>query len=60
MIVHGFVDEAHVKKEKAKAKTLRKSPWWKQKIAQGICHYCQETFTRELLTMDHITPFSRG
>lgn len=60
MIVHGFVDDKHIKKEKEKARVLRKSPWWKQLLAQGKCHYCQKTFTREDLTMDHITPISRG
>ncbi len=60
MIVHGFVDEKHVKKEKAKARELRRSQWWKQKLAQGICHYCQNTFAKEDLTMDHKVPLARG
>lgn len=60
MIVYGFVDEKHIKKEKAKAKELRKSPWWKQKRAAGICHYCQKSFAPEDLTMDHKVPIARG
>lgn len=59
-MVHGFVDEKHVKKEKEKARALRKTQWWKQKLAEGLCHYCRKGFTRELLTMDHIIPVSRG
>ncbi len=59
-MVHGFVDEKHVKKEKAKAKELRKSQWWKQKLASGVCHYCQNSFGKADLTMDHKTPISRG
>ncbi len=60
MIVHGFVDEKHVKREKLKARTLRKSNWWKQKLATGICHYCEKSFSSEDLSMDHKTPISRG
>jgi 5-methylcytosine-specific restriction protein A len=60
MIVHGFVDDKHIKKEKAKAKALRKSSWWKKKLAEGICHYCQNSFDQKDLTMDHKTPISRG
>ncbi len=60
MIVHGFVDEKHIKREKNKAKELRKTTWWKQKLSVGVCHYCEEHFKRELLTMDHKTPIARG
>ena len=59
-MVHGFVDEKHVKKEKAKAKDLRTSQWWKQKLASGTCHYCEKSFAKEDLTMDHKVPISRG
>lgn len=60
MIVHGFVDQKHIKKEREKARQLRRSPWWKQKIAQGECYYCQESFHSEQLTLDHKVPLSRG
>lgn len=60
MMVHGFVDEKHVKKEKAKARELRKTQWWKQKLSLGVCHYCQNTFAQEDLTMDHKVPVARG
>ncbi len=53
-------DAAHVAKEKAKAQKLKKSHWWKNKIALGICHYCQGQFDPTELTMDHIVPLSRG
>ena len=49
-----------IAKEKLKAKELRKSQWWKNKIAQGFCYYCHEKFIAEELTMDHIVPLSRG
>ena len=60
MMVHGFVDDKHIKKEKEKARKLRKTPWWRQKLARGECHYCEKVFAGEALTMDHKTPISRG
>lgn len=54
------VDEAVIRKEKAKARELRKSSWWKNKIAQGVCHYCGLEFSPGELTMDHIVPLARG
>ena len=53
-------DEKHRKIEREKARTLRKSRWWQQKLADGVCHYCSETFEKRLLTMDHIVPVARG
>ena len=53
-------DEKHRKIEREKARTLRKSRWWQQKLADGVCHYCSETFEKRLLTMDHIVPVGRG
>ena len=53
-------DPKHVAKERAKAKELRKSDWWKQQISKGVCHYCGEKFQPSELTMDHILPVVRG
>ena len=53
-------DPAHVKRERAKAKELRKSEWWKHELAKGVCHYCGRNFPSEDLTMDHILPVVRG
>lgn len=50
----------HIKKERAKAKEMRQSGWWKQKLAQGICYYCENKFSKEQLTMDHKIPVARG
>ena len=50
----------HIACEKRIAKKLRNSQWWKQKIAEGICHYCGKKFSAHELTMDHIIPLSRG
>ena len=55
-----FVDESFVKREKARAKELKKTPWWKKKKSSGICHYCGKKFPPDELTMDHIIPVIRG
>ncbi len=53
-------DEEHIKREKQKARELRKSQWWKRKKATGICYYCGKKFHPSELTMDHIVPIARG
>lgn len=53
-------DPQHVERERAKAKELRKSEWWKRQLAQGVCHYCGKSFPPSELTMDHILPVVRG
>lgn len=59
---YGFIgiDEGLIKKEKAKARDLRKSRWWQNRIAEGICYYCKRQFPPAELTMDHLQPLSRG
>ncbi len=52
--------KAQIKKEKEKARKLRKSQWWLNKMSAGICHYCDERFPRGQLTMDHVVPLARG
>lgn len=53
-------DPAHSRREREKARELRNSTWWKNLLAQGICHYCHQHFSPEELTMDHIVPVARG
>lgn len=50
----------HVKRERNKARELRGSPWWKAKLADGLCHYCEQRFSRTELTMDHKIPLAQG
>ncbi|WP_413290514.1 HNH endonuclease [Bdellovibrio sp. HCB337] len=50
----------HQKREKAKAKELRQSQWWRQQVGQGICYHCKEKFKPSELTMDHVIPIARG
>jgi 5-methylcytosine-specific restriction protein A len=54
------VDEAEIRREKDKARKLRKSRWWQQKLAIGVCYYCGRLFEPRDLTMDHIVPLARG
>lgn len=52
-------DEQYVKKERQKAKELKKTPWWKNKLSKKECYYCEEKFEIESLSMDHIVPLIR-
>jgi 5-methylcytosine-specific restriction enzyme A len=52
--------EEHIRRERAKARELRASQWWKQKRGAGRCHYCGKKFPASALTMDHIVPIVRG
>ena len=54
------VDEEFIRQEKGKARELRKSRWWRNKIAEGKCHYCGRKVEPPLLTMDHVVPMARG
>jgi 5-methylcytosine-specific restriction endonuclease McrA len=60
-----ILDEAHtdparMKREREKARKMRKSQWWLAKLAQGLCHYCGKRFPASQLTMDHVVPLARG
>lgn len=50
----------HQKREKAKARELRQSQWWKQELGKGLCYHCGERFKPADLTMDHLIPIARG
>jgi len=53
-------EEEHIKREKAKARELRASQWWKRKRSSGLCYYCGQKFKPAELTMDHLVPITRG
>ena len=53
-------DDDHIRKEKAKARELRASQWWKRKRSSGVCYYCGNRFKPSELTMDHLVPLTRG
>ena len=54
------VDEEDLRREKAKARELRNTQWWKNKRATGLCNYCRQRFPARELTMDHVVPLVRG
>jgi 5-methylcytosine-specific restriction endonuclease McrA len=54
------VDEAELRRQKDKARKLRKTRWWQQKLAAGNCYYCSRQYKPKDLTMDHIVPLARG
>lgn len=56
----GGIDETRIKKERAKARELRKTRWWQRKTAAGVCYYCGRKVGFVNLTMDHVLPLSRG
>ncbi len=55
-----IVSDEDIKKEKEKARRLRSTHWWNNKIQKGICYYCKREVGRKRLTMDHVVPLSRG
>lgn len=54
------IDEATIRRERAKARELRKTRWWQQKTASGTCYYCARVVAHRDLTMDHLVPLTRG
>ena len=54
------MDDSHVTRERAKARDMRASQWWKRQCAKGRCHYCRKPVAARELTMDHIVPIARG
>ncbi|MDY0267919.1 HNH endonuclease [Trichloromonas sp.] len=54
------VTEEDERREREKARELRQSRWWKNRIAGGICHYCGMKVAPKDLTLDHLVPVSRG
>ncbi len=54
------VSPGHLRKEKEKARALRKTQWWQRRIAKGRCHYCGKHVPPKELTMDHVVPLIRG
>jgi len=54
------VDPDLLRRERAKARELRASQWWKRRIADGVCYYCRRNVGIKALTMDHLVPLGRG
>ncbi|MEA1991482.1 MAG: HNH endonuclease signature motif containing protein [Thermodesulfobacteriota bacterium] len=60
VILSAFVAEEDIKREKSRARELRRSRWWHQKCAKGVCFYCGGRVGPSNLTMDHVVPLIRG
>lgn len=52
--------ESHLAREKARARELKNSSWWKNRISTGECYYCGRKYSPSELTMDHKIPLARG
>jgi 5-methylcytosine-specific restriction endonuclease McrA len=52
--------EEELRRERARARELRQTAWWKRRLAPGICHYCRRAVGAGALTLDHIVPLIRG
>ncbi|MCM2323693.1 MAG: HNH endonuclease [Oligoflexia bacterium] len=55
-----FTDPARLRREREKARELRKTQWWLTLVNRGLCHYCGGKFAPGELTMDHVVPLARG
>jgi 5-methylcytosine-specific restriction endonuclease McrA len=54
------ITEQEIRRERDKGRHLRRSRWWQNRLARGICHYCGGMFPPDQLTMDHLVPVTRG
>jgi 5-methylcytosine-specific restriction endonuclease McrA len=54
------VDDDTLRREKARARELRQTAWWRRRIATGLCHYCRRAVGAKALTLDHVVPLVRG
>lgn len=50
----------HIKRERAKARKLRLSSWWQNKLIREPCYFCGKKLSKEKLTMDHLIPLAKG
>lgn len=54
------VSDEDIRRERAKARELRKTRWWQRKTASGECYFCGLVVKHQDITMDHLVPLSRG
>lgn len=54
------LDPDVLKRERARARELRASPWWKRRISDGVCYYCRRRVGIRALSMDHVVPLGRA
>ncbi len=51
---------ADLRRERARARALRQTAWWRRRVAAGVCHYCRRQVGARALTLDHVVPLIRG
>ena len=54
------LSDEEMRRERAKARELRNSPWWKRRRSTGLCYYCGKKVPPRELSMDHLVPLVRG
>ena len=54
------IDPEELRRQRAKARELRASQWWKRRVSDGLCYYCRRRVGGAALTMDHLVPLGRG
>lgn len=54
------VSEEDLRRERSKARQLRRTRWWQERLAKGTCYYCRKKIASKDLTMDHVVPLIRG
>ena len=54
------VSDEEIRRQRARARELRKTRWWQRKTSSGECYYCGSVVKHRELTMDHIVPLARG
>lgn len=59
MWLHSLTEEFE-KRQRALAKELRKSRWWKEQLVNAKCFYCQRDLEAPEITMDHVLPIAKG
>jgi len=52
--------DVEIKRERDKARELRKSAWWAAKIKDAVCYYCSCGVLAADVTMDHVVPIAKG
>ena len=55
-----LLTDEEIAREKAEARRLRRTRWWRKKCAKGVCHWCGRRVPPSELTMDHVVPLARG
>ena len=54
------ISPEQLRKQKERARELRRTQWWKRQLARGVCYYCHQKVSPADLTMDHIVALIRG